>query len=286
MDIKVGYIGVGIIGKPMAMNILDKFPLIVHDRNSEVLREFESRGAQIAHTPREVGEFADIIEICVKDDDQVRAVILGEQGILAGASRGAIIAIHSTINPETAIELQELANESGVRIVDAPISGGREGTAARTLLYMMGGEAEDIERCKPVFATSGTTLMHMGPLGSGAKTRIVHHVMLALNRFSADQGMRLAAAIGLDVAQVSKAVHGGEAQSHVIDRYLEKYRDMPTGGQYRVAGIAMRMAYELGLPMLGPALYQQLYLPTRKAAAENIGAPAGSGDAEVEPCEK
>jgi 3-hydroxyisobutyrate dehydrogenase-like beta-hydroxyacid dehydrogenase len=86
--------------------------------------------------------------------------------------------------------------------------------------------------------------------------------MLALNRFSADEGMKLAQALGLDVASVSKAVHGGEAQSHVIDRYIEKYRDMNTSGQYRIAGIAMRMGYELGIPMIGPAIYQQLYLPT------------------------
>jgi 3-hydroxyisobutyrate dehydrogenase-like beta-hydroxyacid dehydrogenase len=106
--------------------------------------------------------------------------------------------------------------------------------------------------------------------------------MLALNRFSADEGMKLAAAIGLDVAQVSKAVHGGEAQSHVVDRYLEKYRDMPTGGQHRVAGIAMRMAYELGLPMLGPALYQQLYLPTSKGrTAQAAASPSGLSKREL-----
>ena len=93
--------------------------------------------------------------------------------------------------------------------------------------------------------------------------RIVHHVMMGLNRFAADEGMKLAQGLGLDVATVSAAVHGGEAQSHVIDRYLEKYRDMPTGGQYRIAGIAMRMGYELGLPLIGPALFQQLYLPTK-----------------------
>lgn len=262
MSIKTGFIGAGIIGKPMAMNALKKFPLTVYDLNKAALEEFERAGAQIAKSPKEVGASADIIGLGLKDDVQVRSVILGENGILAGARKGTIITIHSTIEPETAVELNEICEKQGVSIVDAPISGGREGAAAQTLLYMVGATKENFERCYPVFATSGTTIIHMGPVGAGAKTRIVHHVMLALNRFAADEGMKLAKAIGLDIATVCKAVHGGEAQSHVIDRYLEKYRDMPTGGQYRVAGIAMRLAHERGIPMLGPAIYQQLYLPT------------------------
>ena len=274
MSITTGFIGAGIIGKPMAMNLLGKFPLVVYDLNKHTLDEFAHAGAQIAASPKEVGERADIIGLGLKDDTQVRSVILGDNGILAGAKKGKIIVIHSTIEPETAVELNETCGKQGVSIVDAPISGGREGAAARTLLYMVGSTKEDFDRCYPVFATSGETIVHMGPVGAGAKTRIVHHVMLALNRFAADEGMKLAEAIGLDVATVSKAVHGGEAQSHVIDRYLEKYRDMPTGGQYRVAGMAMRLAHERGIPMLGPAIYQQLYLPTndvtnRAKAKEN-----------------
>lgn len=262
MSIKVGFIGAGIIGKPMAMNVLRKFPLIVYDINQKTLEEFAKAGASIATSAKEVGERADIIELGLKDDEQVKNVILGAEGVLAGARPGAVIVIHSTIEPETAVSLNEVVSKKGVSVVDAPISGGREGAASRTLLYMVGGTKTDFDRCHPVFSTSGTTIVHMGPVGSGAKTRIVHHVMLALNRFSADEGMKLAKAIGLDLATVSKAVHGGEAQSHVIDRYLEKYRDMPTGGQHRVAGIALRLGYDLGLPMLGPAIYQQLYLPT------------------------
>jgi 3-hydroxyisobutyrate dehydrogenase-like beta-hydroxyacid dehydrogenase len=262
MSIKVGFIGAGIIGKPIAMNVMRDFPLTVYDINPKTLEEFARAGASIAKSAKDVGESADIIGLGLKDDEQVRKVILGPEGILAGAKPGTIIVIHSTIEPETAVSLNEIVSKRGVSIVDAPISGGREGAAARTLLYMVGGTKADFERCRPVFETSGTTIIHMGPVGAGAKTRIVHHVMLALNRFSADEGMKLAKAIGLDLALVSKAVHGGEAQSHVVDRYLEKYRDMPTGGQYRVAGIAMRLGYDLGIPMLGPALYQQLYLPT------------------------
>jgi 3-hydroxyisobutyrate dehydrogenase-like beta-hydroxyacid dehydrogenase len=136
------------------------------------------------------------------------------------------------------LKVGNAAGERGVGVVDAPISGGPEGAVARTMLYMVGGKTSQFERCKPVFATSGSTIVHMGPLGAGSMTRIVHHVILGLNRFAADEGMKLAQAMGLDLATVSRAVSAGDAQSLVVARYLEKYRDMPTYGQYRVAGIA------------------------------------------------
>jgi 3-hydroxyisobutyrate dehydrogenase-like beta-hydroxyacid dehydrogenase len=264
VTLKVGYIGVGMIGKLMAANVLKGgFPLMVYDRSEAALQEMAKLGAQVAGSPKEIGQFADIVALSVNDDAQVEDVVLGRNGVLEGARPGTIVAIHSTIVPETAVRIGEAARAHGVGVVDAPISGGPEGAVARTMLYMVGGEAELFERCKPVFATSGTTIVHMGPLGAGSMTRIVHHVILGLNRFAADEGMKLAQALGLDVATVSRAVSAGEAQSLVVSRYLEKYRDMPTSGQYRVAGIAMRMANERGVSLLGPALFQQLYLPTK-----------------------
>lgn len=261
--IKVGYIGVGAIGKLMGANVLKGgFPLVVYDLRKEAVDDMVRLGAVAAASAKEVAENADVIELSVKDDAQVEHALLGDDGVLSGARPGAVIAIHSTINPETAVKVGEVAKRQGVHVVDAPISGGPEGAIARTLLYMIGGEAGPVETCRPVFATSGTTLVHIGPLGTGSMMRIVHHVILGLNRFAADEGMKLAQALGLDPAIVSKAVHGGEAQSHVVDRYLEKYRDMPTSGLYRIAGIAMRFGYEKGLPMIGPAIFQQLYLPT------------------------
>jgi 3-hydroxyisobutyrate dehydrogenase len=266
MPMKIGYIGVGRIGKVMASNLIKaNFDLMVYDLRKESAEDMSQMGALVGETPKAVGEYADLVAICVRDDAQVEDVVTGNTGLLQSMRPGSIIMIHSTIHPDTAVKMGEVAGEKGVGVVDAPMSGGREGAAAQTLLYMVGGEEALFDRCRPVLAASGSTIMHMGPLGAGSKTRIVHHVMLALNRLAADEGMKLAQAIGLDVDTVCKAVHGGEAQSYVIDRYLEKYRDMETGGQYRIAGIAIRMGYELGLPMIGPALFQQLYLPTKPA---------------------
>lgn len=264
MMLRVGCIGVGAIGRLMGANVIKGgFPLTVYDVRKEAVDEMVKLGARAANSSKEVAQNADVIELSVNDDAQVEDVLLGKHGALEGASPGSVIAIHSTINPETAVKMGTIAGKKGVGVVDAPISGGPEGANARTLLYMIGGDAEPVQKCMPVFATSGTTLVHIGALGTGSMMRIVHHVILGLNRFAADEGMRLAQALGLDVATVSKAVHGGEAQSHVVDRYLEKYRDMPTSGLYRIAGIATRLGYEKGLPMIGPALFQQLYLPTK-----------------------
>lgn len=261
---KVGFVGIGRIGSVMAANVKRaNFDLMVYDLRPEATEELRRMGASVADSPMQVGEFAEIVEIAVRDDPQVEEVIVGERGLLKTLKPGSIIIIHSTIDPETAIKMGEYAAKKGVSVVDAPMSGGSEGAAARTLLYMVGAEPELFERCRPLFETSGKTIVRMGPLGSGAKTRIVHHVIMALNRLAADEGLRLAQGLGLDIPTVCKAVHGGEAQSHIVDRYLEKYRDMTTGGQYRIAGMALRMSNQMGLPMVGPALFQQLYLPKK-----------------------
>jgi 3-hydroxyisobutyrate dehydrogenase-like beta-hydroxyacid dehydrogenase len=258
---RVGYVGVGRVGKPIAENILKAgFPLAVYDLQEEPLRYLEARGAKVARSPREVAEQSEIVATSVVDDDQVRQVVQGENGLLAGAAPDSIIAIHSTIHPTTAVEIGELAARHGVGVVDAPISGGVEGAERATLLYMIGGDKALVERCWPVFSACGTTLVHLGPLGSGAMMRIVHHVILGLNRLAADEGMRLATRYGLDPKDVQAAMHGGEGQSHVTDGYLEKYVSMPTGGQCRVAGMALTMANAKGATLPALALFSQLYL--------------------------
>jgi 3-hydroxyisobutyrate dehydrogenase-like beta-hydroxyacid dehydrogenase len=261
MATRVGYIGVGKVGKPIAANLLKAgFPVTVFDLREEPLRELAALGARVARSPREVAEQSDIVETSVVDDAQVRQIVQDDDGILAGAAPDTILAIHSTIHPTTAVEIGELAAPHGVGVVDAPISGGVEGAEAATLLYMIGGDKALVERCWPVFSACGTTLVHLGPLGSGAMMRIVHHVILSLNRMAADEGMRLAVKYGLDPKDVQAAMHGGEGQSHVTDGYLEKYETMPTGGQCRVAGMALAMANAKGATLPALALFQQLYL--------------------------
>jgi 2-hydroxy-3-oxopropionate reductase len=261
METRIGYIGVGKIGKPIAANaIAAGYPLMAFDINEKPLQDLQGLGAKAVRSSAEVGEWADIIELSVVNDEQVEEVILSENGVLEQARPGSVIAIHSTIHPSTAIKIGEIAGSKGVGVVDAPFSGGVEGALARTMLYTVGGTEELFERCRPLFETSGTTIVHMGPLGSGAMMRIVHHVILGLNRMAADEGMLLARQVGLRWEDVSAAMHGGEGQSNVTDGYLQKYRLMPTGGQSRVASMALAMANEKGTSLPALALFQQLYL--------------------------
>src|SRR4051812_38524066 len=143
MPIKVGYVGVGRIGSIMAANLLKAgHELMVYDLSKAAVDNMAKKGARAASSPREVAEFADFIGIAVRDDAQVLEAVTGDNGILKAARRGSLIAIHSTIDPETAVKVGEVAKERGVGVVDAQMSGGTEGATAGTLLYMVGGEPE------------------------------------------------------------------------------------------------------------------------------------------------
>lgn len=264
MALSVGYIGVGQIGWPIAENVLKAgFQLTIYDVDERPLRALEQGGAKVARSPRELAARADVVELSVVNDAQVEQVLVGPEGVQESIRRGSVIAIHSTIHPRTALRMGEIFEPKGVGVLDAPFSGGVEGALARTMCYMVGGLQQDLDHCRPVFETSAASIVHLGPLGAGATMRVIHHVVLALNRLAADEGMRLAQALGIDLTEAQRAFHGGEAQSNVTDRYLEKYRAMPVGGQYRAIEIARELAFEHGVQLPAAALFQQLYLPTR-----------------------
>src|SRR4051812_44891687 len=145
---KVGFIGLGRMGKPMAVNIFNAgFDLTVLDVRKDPVDELVSLGAKPAQTARQLGEHAEIIGIAVVDDSQVEEVVLGRTGLLEGARSGAIIAIHSTILPKTVLTIAERAREAGVHVIDSPISGGEEGARERNLCCMVGGDQELVDRC-------------------------------------------------------------------------------------------------------------------------------------------
>src|ERR671915_745690 len=161
--IKVGFIGLGRIGRPMAVNILSAgFDLTVHDSREEAVKALADRGAKAATSPREVAEAADVIELAVVDDAQVEEVLGGRRGVLEGAHLGTIIAIHSTVYPETVKRLGKVAEAKGVQVIDAPVSGGEAGAREKSLCYMVGGDRTLLERCRRVFSTSASDIFHMG----------------------------------------------------------------------------------------------------------------------------
>lgn len=268
MSTHVGFIGLGNIGKPMAINVAQAgFDMMVYDVRPEPCQELAAVGAKVARSAHEVGAHGDIIELVVVDDAQVEAVTLSEGGVLSGAKPGSIIAIHSTVHPRTIRKVAALAQAKGVHVIDAEVSGGEHGAIAKTLCYMVGGDKAIFERCRPVFATSGANLFHLGDLGAGSVAKLAHNLIVYVNMLAASEGMRLAETFGLDVETMQQVVHAGAAQSRVADHWSRqrKMKETYTTGpqallqlMYKDLRLALELGHDLGLALPGAALAQQL----------------------------
>jgi len=268
MATRVGFIGLGNIGKPMALNVAKAgFDLLVYDVREDPLKELAAAGAKVARSAQEVGAHGEIIELVVVDDAQVEAVTLGEGGVLNSATPGSIIAIHSTVHPKTVRAIAEFAKAKRVGVIDAQVSGGERGAYARTLCYMVGGDKALFERCRPVFATSGANIFHLGELGAGAIAKLAHNLIVYVNMLAASEGMKLAEKAGLDLKALQEVVHASAGQSRVADNWLQQRQlkdTYTTGAQglmqliHKDLRLALELGHDLGLPLPGAALTQQL----------------------------
>jgi 3-hydroxyisobutyrate dehydrogenase-like beta-hydroxyacid dehydrogenase len=257
---KVGFIGLGSQGKGLALNLVRAgHDLIVYDIRCEPLDELASAGARIAASPREVGEHAEVIEVCVLNDAQVEAVVLAPDGVLATTARGAVIAIHSTIDPATVAKLADAAAPRGIEIVDAPVSGGARGAETRTVSYMVGGSDAAIEKCLPLFQTSGKNITRTGALGTGMKAKLAHQVIVCINMLAAYEGMRLGVEAGLAPDVLRKIVHDGAAQSRVADHWFEMSMGPAIAAVLRKdLELCLKFARQLGRDLPGAALTHEL----------------------------
>jgi 3-hydroxyisobutyrate dehydrogenase-like beta-hydroxyacid dehydrogenase len=268
MATRVGFIGLGNIGKPMAINVAKAgFDLMVYDLRPEPMRELTTLGAKAARSADEIGAHGEIIEVVVVDDAQVETALLGEGGVLSGAARGSIIALHSTVHPRTVRRLAEQAAAKGVTLIDAEVSGGERGAIAKSLCYMVGGDKAAFEKCRPVFATSGANIFHLGDLGSGAVTKLAHNLIVYVNMLAAFEGMCLAQRAGVKLETMHEVVHAGAAQSRVADHWSQqrKLKDTYTSGprglmelMHKDLRLALELGHDLGLSLPGAALTQQL----------------------------
>jgi 3-hydroxyisobutyrate dehydrogenase-like beta-hydroxyacid dehydrogenase len=268
MATRVGFIGLGNMGKPIAINLVKAgFDVMVYDLRSEPMQELAALGAKCARSADEVGNHAEIIELVVVDDNQVEAVTFGEGGVLATARKGTIIAIHSTVHPRTVRNVAALAQAKGVTVIDAQVSGGERGAYAKTLCYMVGGDRQAFEKCRPLFAASGTNIFYLGALGSGAITKLAHNLIVYVNMLAASEGMKLAQAAGVDAASMEQVVHAGAAQSRIADHWSQQSKlgdTYTTGAQglmqliHKDLRLALELGHDLGLALPGAALTQQL----------------------------
>lgn len=264
----VGFVGLGTMGSVMARNVLEAgFPLCVFDVRPEPMAQLTALGAATAGSPREVAERSEVIEVAVGDTAQVEEVIVGPEGLLAGVSPGAVIAVHSTIYPLALRPLAEEAEARGVHILDAQMSGAQRGATSQSLIFMVGGDADALERCRPVLEASGKHIFHMGGLGMGAATKLAQQIVTTVNLLAATEGFRVAKKAGVDMDKFRAVLSLSTGQSFVADTLMgfpspqgsrrpaaERAEDRPF---FRGLRACLALAADLDVSVPGAALAQQ-----------------------------
>jgi 3-hydroxyisobutyrate dehydrogenase len=214
----IGHIGLGLIGSPMPLRLLDAgYPVTVWNRSRDKMQAALARGAHAAASPAEVARQSEIVHLCVLDTAAVRDVVFGVEGVARGASAGKILVDHSTISPDATREMaQRLRSETGMRWIDAPVSGGPMGARAGTLVIMAGGAAEDIERVRPVVAHLSRRFAHMGPQGAGQTTKMCAQVAVAGIYCVMAEMVALARNSGVEVERLPETLEGSFADSRLL----------------------------------------------------------------------
>ena len=216
----IGFIGLGIMGRPMARNLVAAgFRLVIHNRSQGVVEELgaESEDFQPATSPRDVAERSDIVITMLPDTPDVDRVMSGEDGLLAAARAGLLVIDMSTIAPAASIRFGEQLAGRGASLLDAPVSGGDRGAIAGTLSIMVGGSAGDFARAEPVFAALGTTIVHVGGPGAGQTVKMCNQIAVAINLAGLSEALVLGARAGVDPAKIVEVLRGGLAGSRVME---------------------------------------------------------------------
>ena len=285
MALRVGFVGLGNIGKPMARRLVAAgLETSVLDALQAPVDELVREGAKPASSPRELAARADVIGVCVRDDADVRDVFEGEDGLLAGAAPGSVIALHSTILPSTVREMGAAAAARGIGVLDACVTGGAAKAATGELTYIVGGELADLERCRPAFATSASLIVHTGPLGSGASTKLCNNLMTYLAWLSAFESLHLARAAGLSQEKLEEvtrsngnltdpmraflALHKVPAETRLSSGFQATMRSFVTLAEKDLA-VTLAFARECGVALPGTGLVAQLL--ARLYALEDAG---------------
>ena len=262
----IGYIGLGLMGKPMARNILKAgYPLVVHNRSQQAVEELVAEGAQRANSPKEVAEKADIVFTNLPDSPDVELVMFGPDGLIKGVREGMILIDNSTIKPSTARQIAEKMVAIGVACLDAPVSGGDIGAINATLTIMVGGPKEAFERALPVLQTIGKSITLIGEAGTGQITKCANQIMVAAQMVAMGELLILAKKAGADPVKVAEAIKGGAAQCWTLDVKTPRLFDgnrQPGFKAYMQAkdlAIVMDTARQYGIPLPSTAANTQLF---------------------------
>ncbi|HEX9027966.1 MAG TPA: NAD(P)-binding domain-containing protein [Anaerolineales bacterium] len=264
--LKVGYIGLGLMGKSIARNILKAgFPLVVHNRSRAAVDELAAEGAGTALSPAELAAQVDVVFTNLPDTPDVEKVAFGTGGIIEGAHAGMVFVDNSTIKPIAAREIANSMLPKGVLCLDAPVSGGDIGARNGTLAIMVGGPAEALEKVMPVFQAMGKTITHVGEAGAGQIAKAANQIMVAAQMVAMGELLIFAKKAGADPQKVIEAIRGGAAQCWTLDvkppRLFSGNRapGFKAAMQSKDMGIVLETAREYGIPLPSAAVDAQLY---------------------------
>ncbi len=284
----VGYIGLGMMGKPMARNILKAgFRLTVWNRTRARTEDLAAEGAAVADSPRDLAARVAIVCSCVTGPRDVEALYLGPEGVLEGARPGAILIDMSTIDPETHRRIAAAAAQRGAAYLDAPVSGGVTGARNATLAIMVGGDKAAYERALPVLRAMGQHIYYVGPSGSGAIVKLVNNMISAINAVAALEGMVLGTKAGIDPALLHEILMNSSANSRALASMKESTLrgDFEPGftidNMEKDITLASQLAREVGVPLLGAAI-AAYYLRTAQA----LGLGGKNTTAQILPLER
>ena len=270
----VGFIGLGIMGKPMARNLLKAgYPLVVHNRSRAAVNELEKEGTKAAGSPQEVAERSGVVITMLPDSPDVEQVVGGDRGVFQGAKPGTLLIDMSTISPVVARRLAAEAEERKLEMLDAPVSGGEVGAINATLSIMIGGKTSAVERAMSIFQVLGKNIVHIGDAGAGQVAKAANQVVVGLTIAAVSEALVLSAKAGVDPAKVRQALLGGFAQSRILDAHGQKMleRNFKPGFRIRLhekdLSIALATGREYGVPLLLTAVVDQM-MNTMKATGK------------------
>jgi len=276
MTDRIGFIGLGIMGRPMARNLLKAgYPLTVWNRSQPSIEELVRDGASPGSSPEDVAHRSDVVITIVTDSPDVEKVALGPKGIIEGGAAALVHIDMSTISPAVTRRIASRLAEKGIEMLDAPVSGGDTGAQAGTLSIMVGGKEEVFQRCRPVFEVLGRTIVHCGPNGAGQTVKLCNQIAVALNNLAMCEALVFAAKAGVDTRRMLEAVGAGAASSWALLNLAPRIlaRDFRPGfkvaHQQKDLRLALETAEQEAIPLPGTGLVHQLFAAVE---AEGLGA--------------
>ncbi len=278
---KLAFIGMGIMGLPMAGHLLAAgHALTVHSRTKAKAEALLAKGASWADSPADAARGAEVVFVCVTDTPDVEAVVLGDHGVLLGAGTGTVLVDHSTISPAATRRMATLCAAKGVTFLDAPVSGGDVGAKNATLSIMVGGDADAFERVRPLLGSMGKSVVHCGGVGTGQLTKLVNQILVSVTNLAVCEALTFAGKCGLDLEKTIAAVGGGAAGSWQLANLGPKMVKRDFAPAFMIdlmqkdLRLVMQAAQEAGVALPGSGLVHQLFTAAQAAGDGRAGTQA------------